>query len=53
MVVAVCFRTGCLLTAPSYLLQVGEALGKAKGNEIKAIAGKLTDAETLISAKVT
>ena len=36
----------------SNLLQVGEALGKAKGNEIKAIAGKLTDAETLISAKV-
>ena len=36
----------------SNLLQVGKALGKAKGNEIKAIAGKLTDAETLISAKV-
>eukprot|EP00891_Asterochloris_glomerata_P004426 jgi/Astpho2/4426/Aster-00042 len=36
---------------PEALTKVGEALGKAKGNEIKAIAGKLTDAETLISAK--
>ena len=26
-------------------------LGSAKGNEIKAIAGKLTDAETLIAVK--
>jgi len=27
------------------------AVGGAKGNEIKAIAGKLTDAETLVATK--
>uniref|UniRef100_A0A7S2QTI8 NADH dehydrogenase subunit 11 n=1 Tax=Chlamydomonas chlamydogama TaxID=225041 RepID=A0A7S2QTI8_9CHLO len=30
---------------------IKEGLAKAKGNEIKAVAGKLTDAETLISVK--
>lgn len=27
---------------------VQQAIGSAKGNEIKAIAGKLTDAETMV-----
>eukprot|EP00798_Chlamydomonas_sp_ICE-L_P030410 gene30410-35415_t len=33
------------------MLAIKEGISKAQGNEIKAIAGKLTDAETLISAK--
>lgn len=37
---------------PDALKAVAEALKKAKGNEIKVIAGKLTDAETMVTAKV-
>ena len=31
---------------------VQQAVGKVQGNEIKAIAGKLADAESMISLKV-
>jgi hypothetical protein len=33
------------------LSAVQAAVGAAKGNEIKAIAGKLTDAETMVAVK--
>ena len=38
---------------PDALKAVAEGLEGVKGNEIKAIAGKLTDAETLVTAKVS
>ena len=37
---------------PDALKAVAAALKDVKGNEIKAIAGKLTDAETMVAAKV-
>lgn len=37
---------------PDALKAVAAALKDVKGNEVKAIAGKLTDAETMVAAKV-
>ncbi|GAX74691.1 hypothetical protein CEUSTIGMA_g2139.t1 [Chlamydomonas eustigma] len=39
------------VTWPEALAAVKAGLGAAKGNEIKAIAGKLTDAETMMATK--